>query len=190
MDIRRGDGWPRQVGGALLAFGLGLGVLAAGLDLFYGLPGTRNARLGLGFAALLLVLMGFLLLAWRRVTTLDRRERTLQRWWGLALGSRVLPINGLDRQKLEGYDRLVIVATCPEEHYKRPRNQYQLQLERSADGAFGRLRLDDELVSQGAARELGTRVAEFLGVELELREGATPHSPKIATISSSLSPKK
>lgn len=169
MDIRRGDGWPRQVGSALVGFGLSLGVLAAALDLGVGLPGTRNAHLGLGFGALLLASMGFLLLSWRRVTTLDRREGTLQRWWGLAIGPWMVPINGLDRQKLEGFDRLVVVATRPEEHYKRPRNQFQLQLERSEDGVFGRLRVDDELVSRAAALELGQRVAEFLGLALEER---------------------
>lgn len=169
MDIRRGDGWPRQVGSGLTALGLGLGVLAAALDFSVGLGGTRDARLGLGLGALLLALMGLLLLSWRRVTTLDRSERTLQRWWGLALGPWLLPVNGLDRKKLEGYDRLVIVATRPEEHYKRPKDQFQLQLERSTDGAFGRLRVDDELISRAAALELGQRVADFLGVPLEER---------------------
>ena len=101
MDIRRGDGWPRQVGSGLISLGLGLGVVAAGLDFGFGLGGSRNARLGLGFGALLLACMGFLLLSWRRVTTLDRGERTLHRWWGLALGPWMLPINGLDRQKID-----------------------------------------------------------------------------------------
>lgn len=170
MDIRRGDGWPRQVGSGLISLGLGLGVVAATLDASFGLPGSRNARLGMGFGSLLLAMMGFLLLAWRRVTTLDRRQKTLQRWWGLAVGPWVVPVNGLDRQKLDGYDRLVVVPTRPEEHYKRPRNQFQVQLERSGEGVLGRLRVDDELISRAAALELGRRVAEFLGLELEERE--------------------
>ncbi len=169
MDIRRSDGWPRQVGAALVSAGLALGVGTAALDYGFGPPWSRNARLGLACASLVTVAMGFGLLAWRRVTTLDRKERTLQRWWGLALGPWLLPVNGLDRQKLEGYDRLVVVATRPEEHYKRPRDQFQIQLERTPDGVLGRLRVDDELVSRAAARELGQKVAEFLGVTLEER---------------------
>ncbi|MEW6282160.1 MAG: hypothetical protein AB1758_26375 [Candidatus Eremiobacterota bacterium] len=168
MDIRRGDGWPQRLGAALVTFGLVMGLTAVVLDTRFSPTWSYNARVGLGSGSLLLALMGLLLQCWRRVTTLDRRAHRLSRWWGLALGPWLVPVNAQETRSLEGFDRLVLAPTGPDEHYKSQRNRYQIYLEKAEEGTplAPRLRVDDELVSPAAARELGKRVAEFLGLEL------------------------
>lgn len=167
LTLERRDGWPN----ALSHLMLGTWVVLYG----YGLaaPGPELER-RLTLVAWCCLGSGLVLRTYRRGIRIDRRTRTLYRWWGLRVPlMATIPIRYWGERSLQGFHHVRVCRTTALDTWKTwRRNMLHVQVERPDDrlgpGVAFRYRviIDDEFVHPEHAVRVAGQVADFTAMQV------------------------
>jgi hypothetical protein len=164
LVLERSAGWPTGLGQIILALGAAVAIVA-----FIMLEDVRRHFVGLG---MMFMLLGLMLLLWRRGVTLDPQSATLTRWWGLQMPGRSMMLRQTNTRPLSGFSGLRVVKSGASDHYKTwRRGMYRIQFEKSESVAGQlslreRLIVDDEFTSNEEASTAAQAIARFLGMSV------------------------